>query len=900
MDYNGHYPLDLSYNMDSNRLQVKVADDSKPWPRFVKNAVRQLNVQTSGSGRPIDIHRGADNIVCELPPMTREFKLFLGKRFIGSIDIAPNNGTLSQREREPITSTDTRRMGTFHEAEPYLLPDDPELIALAKKAVKTDIHTHSSGQIFAHGLIEVAKAHKAFYPVRLLKEAGIDTDFGTFPDTPDFRQTIDRVPFPPKDTGEEEKTEEGIRIDKLSGKQQHLLELQMALPTDRTSTFIEIENDTNKFRYPLSKLPNLYAETIVAMAREYKADGVHLATPSAVGLDNPAMFKAIHDGIDAIEQDPQSDLKDVTLRFLYAIPRGFPLPVIHQHLEKLKTLSASPYITGLDFVGYEVNKTSEFANELDSFCAWANENRPGFTIRVHAGENDKNLDNVKNVLDSAEHYPNLRFHIGHGIYGLDEETKQRLVRLNADSNNPRVIMEPNPPSVIALDNVDCLTEIPLGKLIDNRIPFVLSSDCSGTYTTTAEQIGIDALNAGLNREGIQQLQETQDHLTHCFRSYSQGLTEKIPGWETEEGRKRFVDEMTTAMVDPSKPKTPPPTAEEKLAAKEKAHAAETAAREEIRGKLRSRNVTLVDPLEKLPELARRTPIGIFGSSGSNWRAMTPEQQQASAVALDMLVNALNPEEARIVQGRSKPEGINRIINLSRRDAAARGGSHSRLTNVGLWQQANYDEPDSFKDLSHVQIIPGNKHIDIPDAIVEHVFDHTYEHNGLGVSDGAIIAIGGGTFTRNTITKADQRGIRDDDRPTNARMLLLLDAAGGASAGKAKYLHPDFRTLDGRDVVRKLYQHYETFRPGVFSDHFRTLVHDRGLEGALSEMERESQARVARLFPEIRQPDERRAEPEANGAENEPMLPYDQPIPKVTGGSVATTLNPANPDRFSGK
>lgn len=898
MDYNAHYPLDLSYNMDSNLLEVKVADDSKPWPRFVKNAVRQLHVQASATGRPIDIRRGTDNIVCELPPMTREFKLYLGKRFIGSIDIAPNNGALSQRVREPITSTDTRRMGTFHEAEPYLLPDDPELIALAKKAVTTDIHTHSSGQIFAHGLIEVAKAHKAFYPVRLLKEAGIDTDFGTFPDTEEFRQTIDRVPFPPKDTGDEEKTEEGIRIDKLSGKQQHLLELRMALPTDRTSTFIEIENDTNKFRYPLSKMPSLYAETIVAMAREYKADGVHLATPSAVGLDNPAMFKAIHAGVDAIEQDP--DLKDVTLRFLYAIPRGFPLSVIHEHLEKLKTLSASPYITGLDFVGYEVNKTSEFADELGSFCAWANENRPGFTIRVHAGENDKNLDNVKNVLDSAEHYPNLRFHIGHGIYGLDDETKQRLVRLNADSNNPRVIMEPNPPSVIALDNVDCLTQIPLGKLIENRIPFVLSSDCSGTYTTTAEQIGIDALNAGLNREGIHQLHETQDHLTHCFRSYAQGLAEKIPGWETTEGRARFVSEMTNAMVDPNKPKPLPPTAEEKLAANEKAHAAAAATREEIRGKLRNRNVTLVDPLEKLPELARRTPIGLFGSAGSNWRAMTPDQQHDSAVALDMLVNVLNPEESRIVQGRSKPEGINRIINLSRRDAAARGGPHSRLTNVGLWQQANYDEPDSFKDLSHVQIIPGNKHIDIPDAIVEHVFDHTYENNGTSVSDGAIIAIGGGTFTRNTVTKADQRGIRDDDSPTNARMLLLLDAAGGASAGKAKYLHPDFRSIDGRDVVRKLYQHYEAVRPGVFSEQFRTLVHDRGFEAALTTVESESQARVGRLFPEINPTSDRRATLELS-PEDEPRLDLgDQPVPRVTQGAVDTTIHPPGAGIEGGK
>lgn len=895
MDYNGHYPLDLSYDMDSNRLEVKVADDSKPWPRFVKNTVRQLDIQT-GTGQHLAIERHGDKVVCELPPMTREFKLYLGKRFIGSIDIAPNNGTLSQGEREPITSTDTRRMGTFHETEPYLLPEDRTLVERAKEAVTTDIHTHSSGQIFAHSLIEVAKAHKAFYPVRLLKEANIDTDFETFPDTPEYRQTISRVPFPPKDTGEEEATEEGIRIDKLSRKQQHLLELRMALPTDRTSTFIEIENDTNKFRYPLSKLPNLYAETIVAMAREYKADGVHLATPSAVGLDNPAMFKAIHEGVDAIEQDPE--LKDVTLRFLYAIPRGFPLPLIHQHLEKLKTLSASPYIAGLDFVGYEVNKTSEFAAELDNFCAWANDNRPGFTIRVHAGENDKNLDNVKNVLDSAERHPNLRFHIGHGIYGLDPETKQRITQLNADADRPRVILEPNPPSSISLDNVNCLTQIPLGRLIENRIPFVLSSDCSGTYTTTAKQIGIDALSAGMTHEGLQQLQETQDHLTHCFRGYSQELADRIPGWDTAEGRERFVSEMMGTMVGTSKPQTPPPTPEQKLAAKEKARAAEEANREIIRGKLRERTVTLVDPHEKLPELERRTPIGIFGSAGSNWRAMTPEQQHSSAVALDMLVNALSPEEARIVQGRSKPEGINRIINLSRRDVAARGGP--RLTNVGLWQQANYDEPDSFKDLSHVEIIPGTKHIDIPDAIVDHVFEHTYDHKGTAIHDGAIIAVGGGTFTSNTITKADQRGIRDDSSPANKRMLVLFEGAGGASADKARFLHPDFRALDGRTVLRKLYQHYEKVRPGVFNEHFRNLVHDRGLEGALTAMEHESQARVERIFPEIRVSGERRTQPDQPNPDEEPALPFGQPLAKITDGTLAATIDPHAHDRSNGK
>lgn len=896
MDYNGHYPLDLSYDMDSNRLVVEVADDSKPWPRFVKNTVRQLNVQ-AGTGRSLQIHRGNSGVVCELPPMTREFKLYLGKRFIGSIDIAPNNGTLSQRERQPITSTDTRRMGTFHEAEPYLLPNDKELVEKAKKVVTTDIHTHSSGQIFAHGLIEVAKAKKAFYPVRLLKEAGIDTDFGTFPDTEEYRQTIPRVPFPPKDTGDEEKFEEGIRIDKLSPKQQHLLELRMALPTDRTSTFIEIENDTNKFRYPLSKLPHLYADTIVAMAREYHADGVHLATPSAVGLDNPAMFQAIHEGVDAIEQDPE--LKDVTLRFLYAIPRGFPLPLIHQHLEKLKTLSASPYITGLDFVGYEVNKTSEFSAELDNFCAWANKDRPGFTIRVHAGENDKNQDNVKDVLALAEHYPNLHFHIGHGIYGLDKETIARITRLNADPKNPRVILEPNPPSVIALDNVDCTSEIPLGTHIDNRIPFVLSSDCSGTYTTTAEQIGIDALNAGLNHEGIKQLTETQDLLTHRFRSYSQDLAAQVPAWDTTEGRAAFVNRMMGAMVANSAPPPPPLSAEEKLAAREKARAAEAAEREVVRSKLRDRTVTLVDPHEKLPELARRTPIGLFGSAGSNWRGMSPQQKHDSAVALDMLVNVLNPEESRIVQGRSKPEGLNRIINLSRRDVVARGGP--RLTNVGLWQQANYDEPDAFKDLSHVEIIPGNKHIDIPDAIVDHVFDHTYEGNGTGVSDGAIIAIGGGSFTRNTITKADQRGIRDDESPSNARMLLLLEGAGGASAQKAKHLHPDFRALDGRDVLRKLYHHYQRVRPGVFNDHFHSLIQDHGFEGALNVIERESQARVDRLFPEIKRADDRRSTPDTPNEEEEPMLDLGKPVNRVNAaGHITTKIGPVTTDRFGGK
>ncbi len=56
MDYNGHYPLDLSYDMDSNRLEVKVADDSKPWPRFVKNTVRQLDIRT-GNGQHLAMER---------------------------------------------------------------------------------------------------------------------------------------------------------------------------------------------------------------------------------------------------------------------------------------------------------------------------------------------------------------------------------------------------------------------------------------------------------------------------------------------------------------------------------------------------------------------------------------------------------------------------------------------------------------------------------------------------------------------------------------------------------------------------------------------------------------------------------------------------------------------------
>jgi adenosine deaminase len=780
LDYNRFYALHLDFNEETNQLSVSVADKSAPWPRLQQALLGLINIE----GIEKDQIKREGNTVT-FPPLEREFTLRLGLEPIGRYSIEPN-GELTRTMKRPLTVSEVRRIGTFHRAMPYAL--DEALAPKARTAVFTDFHTHSSGQISPHGLLEVARKHHAYYPLEWLHDAGIEVSYVRFPN--EMRKEVPRVNFPPREKPGVvlSKTVEAVPVTELRPDELQRLEALMAMPTDRQSTFSEMENDAYYYRYPLTKNKELTKDIIVQMAREYARQGIKYATVSYVGLDNPELLRVVHEAMDEIANDPAT--KDVQLRFMVGIPRTMPLPKIEETLEKAKILLDSPYIVGIDILGYELNKTSDFEKLLDQFCDWANEHKPGAFIRAHAGENDKNLGNVKEMLRIAKRHKNLLFGIGHGVYGMDGETVELAEELSADPENPRLFFEPNSSSVIALNNVDDLRQIPFTKMVEHNIPFVVSSDSGGTYHTTAVQLGLEAMFGGLDARGFDMLIKHQQHLMDKQLEFSRHNAEAIDQWQTKNGRDRFVDGMIArlgrvpvAMV----PVTTPMTLDA------------------IRERLSKKQVMLVEANDNVPELDARKPVTVVGAGGESWSRMSAQEQYDSAIAIDMMIHALDPAKAYVEEGRFKPEGISQMLKQSRDSANDNHHAHGRgsFYNRGLLIESNFEDENMFAHYTHVERLPG-KLLDLSSAIVE----HTFKHNGV------LVAVGGAAFTRDIITKADQRGMLDD-HPTNRKMMLLLECASGASAEKSRVLSPYYRAVDGRQLVSKLLKHDPELFPAEF-------------------------------------------------------------------------------------
>jgi adenosine deaminase len=148
--------------------------------------------------------------------------------------------------------------------------------------------------------------------------------------------------------------------------------------------------------------------------------------------------------------------------------------------------SHEPEIVGVDFMGEETNKTRDFAREL-STIALIRSTRPEFHIRVHAGENGNELDNIKDAIKLGA------TRIGHGVYGVDEET----LRLARENN---VIIEFNANSNVALRNIDGTGELPIKQYLNAGVRVTLGTDGHGMYRTSARSEEAVMRSLGLTDE----------------------------------------------------------------------------------------------------------------------------------------------------------------------------------------------------------------------------------------------------------------------------------------------------------------------------------------------------------------------------------------------------------------
>jgi hypothetical protein len=747
LDWGYHYQLIFVYTPGTRHFAGRIVGPVNTTGRVEHHLVTLISLTVAGESLKFTRRSGsAPSLAVTLPPSASavfELDIKLG----GS---TTKKGELFGRYRvtargveyaevfQKLTVFETRMLANekLYRWLPY--PRHP----LKPPALRTDLHTHSSGQVSAEGLMEIALAKRVPYPTRLLEELGIQYERKNVRGTKRFF-------YPPTDgpeIGRIPDEEDAVAIDTLSTQSRKILSAAMSVPADRMVTFGDLEVSVYRFRTPITKSPLVALDLLNKYAEEYSQQGVQYAeiTATSSGLLDPAYISMLHEHLPRIERET-----GVKLRFLAGLPRNLPEALLAREVTKLKIMGASPYIVGVDFVGFEDNKIGDLEPHIRTIAAWAAEHDPEFTLRIHAGENRKNLGNVRESLRLAQKY-RMRVRIGHAAHGLDDEAlkiAESLARENL------VVIEFNPDSNLALNNIDTAEELEMVKCLNRDIPFVICSDGGGLFQTDIWQLDDTASFAGLKENHIGTIVEHERaHMSREATRFSKKLAQLPEDYLTHVQRElsalaplalhgRSDDDITARVFE---------------------------------NHLNSLGIKFSP--ESIEEATQgRFPILILGASGSRWwERISKVHQTVVTNLLEGLVASINPAKTFLLIGRPKNAGITTVLSsaIVRHNNTKSPPEHLSLISATV--QADQTTQSFTPGLTHVLPLKGGL-FTVPHQLVDYVTQR----------QGIVVFIGGGTFVRDAILVARERNVG----------FALMNGPQGASSDKCVMFDPSRQFTD---------------------------------------------------------------------------------------------------------
>ena len=250
----------------------------------------------------------------------------------------------------------------------------------------------------------------------------------------------------------------------------------------------------------------LFQNKLLWVARSYQKYGVcyaEISDTTLVKKDGAAqMLSQVHAVMPRIIEET-----GVTLRFLAGI-RRIPLTIVRdqvtpgdyfrENLQVLRAIASDPYVAGSDIIGEEINDIREISAVIGEIVRIATLH-PGFTVRIHAGENDCLRDNlansiacVKEALEPGEPMPPVR--IGHGLYAANLKSAsgkallQELVSCGA-------VLEFQITSNVRLNNLSTMERHPLRQYLESGVRCVQGTDGGALYGTDSvdEQLALERM-----------------------------------------------------------------------------------------------------------------------------------------------------------------------------------------------------------------------------------------------------------------------------------------------------------------------------------------------------------------------------------------------------------------------
>lgn len=406
---------------------------------------------------------------------------------------------------------------------------------------------------------------------------------------------------------------------------------------------------------PVYSKNNLRQDKLLWIAREYQKQGiryVEIADTNLVKSNGPAidLLEEVHRVMPAIEKET-----GVKIRFLAAI-RRIPLFIIkdqktssnylRENLDVIKAIAKSPYVVGSDIIGEEINDISELKPVIQELVQYALEEDNGFTIRIHAGENDSLRDNVAKAIECVktsvkpgQKMP--RFRIGHGLYtaDLNSEEGKKLLEEMVETG---AILEFQLTSNVRLNNLSNLENHPLKQYLKAGVKCVQGTDGCGFYgfDTIDEQLALQNL-LDLSNEDFMKMRKVEDEIIEHATEYF------------EEKSKRFQEFLGNR------------TMREALSELEAQNHKESQ-NHNIKMRLNDNVESEIVLKEKIKELPQdKMPIIIAGGSFNAKGKETNVTEEGKKI-LEQLMKSVNSKNAYFVVGHKMQGYEKEIINLNKK------------------------------------------------------------------------------------------------------------------------------------------------------------------------------------------------------------------------------------------
>jgi len=756
LDENWHFPIHLWVEEERVRVLVDVTRATRQ--RFIHNLEKGLWLRGQGE---------ATGFIFDAKEKALNASIHAGEAELQLNDTLLLRVSPAGLERvTALTVFETRMLGQHVLSEhlrsqvPYPRQEVAKLVPDYHYPI-TDLHTHITSQISGDALLKAAVAVDALYPAELLHILGIPTD-------PYETQPMMSVPFIATQ-GEGLRCEQvgreiqAVRIQDVMARESDYQRLlaSLSIPVDNVYTFDQLERSVYRMRNPLAKNPDIVPEMIQQIAKGYEAQHIQYAELSATGALNP---KWLVSAIPALEKAEAST--GVQLRLLAAIPRTLSPDQMLKQLDAARYASRCPHVVGVDFVGYEANKTRNFRWALDNLALWVRKQRQGamdpewrwefaddFIIRVHAGENGKNPNNVREVLQVAERY-GVRVRVGHAAYGDFQRMKGLAKRL---SEQGLLAVEFNPDSNMALNNIDGAT-LPIKLWLESGVDCLLASDGAGAYQTTDAQLAKAAVFTGLKVEHLQQMREAEE--AYIARQSKLFTRKKASFDKTYPQFTDFIEDFSA----------------------------------------------YIEKLDMHQALVGKIPVLIAGASGTSWEVIEERDRREVEIAMEMLVSALDPRKVYFALGRVKDAGVGTAVDRAV-GRYNREFLHKVPFQVMGMLSGQQNTPALADSLSHIYMMEGGL-MEVPREMTSFIKQHK----------GYALYIGGGTFTRDFIKLSDDMGLA----------FGVMRGPAGAANDKATFLGRQHVFEGARGLVRHLYQlHQAKGEEGIFNQDWQ-VDQDEGL------------------------------------------------------------------------